>query len=150
MRRYSILLAIASLLMATAACNAGRHSSSGFRLPDTGDPERGKATFIALGCSGCHRVSGAAELPAPTTTPAVPVVLGGDVATEMTDGYLVTSIINPSHRLASYPKSQIATDGKSRMPEYAESLSVRELTDLVAFLQAHYTVRSVRPAYSSF
>lgn len=148
MRRSYILLAVAAFA-ALAACTAGRHSSSGFRLPDTGNTERGKAVFIATGCAACHRVAGA-ETPAPTVTPVVPVVLGGDITVEMTDGYLVTSIINPSHRLAAYPRTQIIENGKSRMPVYAENLSVRDLTDLVAFLQSHYTVRNVRSAYSTF
>ena len=49
MRSGSKLLALAALL-GMGACDSGRHSSAGFRLPPDGDVERGKVTFVALGC----------------------------------------------------------------------------------------------------
>ena len=94
---------------------------------------------MALECNRCHEVSGV-DLPKPTVQPA-PVLLGGQVAREPTDGYLVSSIINPSYKLANYPKDLIASGGKSRMPEYASQITVRQLTDVVAFLQSRYTLR---------
>jgi hypothetical protein len=107
-----------------------------------------KATFVALGCNTCHRVSGM-DLPAPSVEPPVPVVLGGEVTQEPADGYLVTSIIYPSYRLAGYPKHLITTaDGRSRMPDYADKITVRQLTDLVAFLQSSYVVLPPHPSYA--
>jgi L-cysteine S-thiosulfotransferase len=149
MLRTLMWLAGVGVLAATMACSAGRHSSAGFRLPADGDVERGKAAFQDLGCQKCHQVSGT-DLPKPTVQPEVPVVLGGLVGQEMPDGYLVTSIINPSHQLASYPREKITAGGKSRMPEYADRMTVRQLTDVVAFLQSRYTVREpalVYPVY---
>lgn len=143
------VLAIVALLGTTVACNAGRHSSAGFRLPPDGDAERGKAAFVAAGCATCHAVSGA-DLPQPTVQPSVPVVLGGEVEHVVTDGYLVTSIIYPSHALASYPKREITTGGQSRMPGYADKLTVRQLTDIVAFLQSRYVVRRLPSRYSYY
>jgi hypothetical protein len=74
----------------------------------------------------------------------VGVVLGGEVFEIRTDGYLVTSIINPSHELASgYPKERVTTpSGESRMPDFSDVMTVREVIDLVAFLQSRYTVVS--------
>jgi L-cysteine S-thiosulfotransferase len=149
MLRYFKWFAAVGALAATTACSAGRHSSAGFRLPADGDVDRGKAAFQDLGCHQCHQVSGA-DLPRPTIQPPVPVVLGGEVRQEMPDGYLVTSIINPSYRLASYPKDAITVGGKSRMPECSGTITVRQLTDIVAFLQSRYTVRDpalVYPVY---
>jgi L-cysteine S-thiosulfotransferase len=103
--------------------------------------------FVSLGCSDCHRVAGV-DLPRPTVQPPVPVALGGEVYREVSDGDLTTSIIYPSYRLAHYPKNQITSQGQSRMPHYAERMTVRELTDLVAFLQAHYTVVQAPPNYT--
>ncbi len=139
-------LAIVALLGTTVACDS-RHSSAGFRLPPDGDVERGKAAFVALGCNGCHEVSGV-DLPKPTAQPPVPVVLGGEIDRIMGDGYLVTSIIYPSYKLAGYPRDQIASGNESRMPHYADKLSVRQLTDIVAFLQSRYTVRRLPSRYS--
>ncbi len=40
------------------------------------------------------------DLPAPTVQPPVVVALGGEIDSEMSDGYLVTAIINPSSEAA--------------------------------------------------
>lgn len=148
MLRFSQLLPIVVLLGGAVACDSGRHSSAGFRLPANGDVERGKVAFVQLGCNHCHEVSGM-DLPKPTVQPPVPVVLGGMVPSEVTDGYLVTSIINPSYVLAPYPKETIAARGKSRMPDYSSTMTVAQLVDTVAFLQSRYTVERpmAKPAY---
>ena len=148
MLRFAKLLPIVILLGGTVACDSGRHSSAGFRLPANGDVERGKVAFVQLGCNQCHEVSGM-DLPKPTVQPPVPVVLGGVVPSEVTDGYLVTSIINPSYALALYPKELITAGGKSRMPDYGSTMTVAQLVDTVAFLQSRYTVERpmARPAY---
>jgi sulfur-oxidizing protein SoxX len=144
MRRYWRLLPVAVLLGAVA-CESGRHSPSGFRLPADGDVERGKTAFVALECHHCHEVSGV-ELPKPAVQPAQ-VVLGGPVVKERTDGSLVTSIINPNYKRAGHRKDLITIGGRPRMPEYADRITVRQLTDLVAFLQSRYTVRRDIPKY---
>ncbi|MBZ5724115.1 MAG: cytochrome c [Acidobacteriia bacterium] len=145
MLRRSKLLVLAALLGSSWACNT-RYSASAFHLPADGDVERGKAAFLALGCNSCHQVSGT-DLPQPAVQPPVPVVLGGDVNERYSDAFLVTEVIDPSRRLAPYPREQIAVDGRSRMPHYADRMSVRQLTDIVAFLQAQYRVRPRLPQY---
>jgi hypothetical protein len=55
---------------------------------------------------------------------------------------LVMAIINPSHRLAKgYTPILVSTDGKSRMTVYNDVMTISQLTDIVAFLQAHYELR---------
>jgi mono/diheme cytochrome c family protein len=130
----------------STACNSGRHSAAGFRLPDGGDAGRGKVAFAALECNTCHEVAGV-DLPGPTVQPRVPVVLGGEVYREMADGYLVTAMIRPDYELAAYPRKDITSGGHSRMPSYADRITVRQMTDIVAFLQSTYTVRPPVPKY---
>ena len=113
----------------------GVHSASGFRLPETGDIEQGKAAFAQLECWACHTVDGV-DFPAPTIEPSIP--LGGTVREVRTDGYLVTSIIHPSHKLAARPVEEVSVDGESRMPDFTSTLTVRQLVDLVAMLQSRY------------
>lgn len=112
-------------------------SPAGFRLPG-GDVEQEKAVFLELECYRCHRVDGVKDLPSPTVDPPVPVVLGGGVFEVRTDGYLVTSIINPSHRLTREFRGAILTteSGESRMPDRNDRMTVRKLIDLVSFLQS--------------
>jgi mono/diheme cytochrome c family protein len=139
-------LAFAALVALGAACGPGRHSAAAFRLPADGDVDHGRATFVALGCNSCHEVTGE-DLPKPTVQPAVPVALGGVVGSRLSDAYLVTSIIRPNYELAPWPKNQITTkSGQSRMPQY-DQLTVRQLTDLVTFLQAHYSVPRLPESY---
>jgi L-cysteine S-thiosulfotransferase len=137
-------------LVLMAGCLSDRHSSTGFRLPADGDVQRGKAAFVSLGCSNCHAVVGT-DLPEPTVQPAVPVVLGGQIAEPITDGYFVTAIINPAyqlrHQLARYRKEEITTNGEPRMPHYDDRITVRQLTDIVAFLQSQYAVQRPVPGY---
>lgn len=140
----ALVTSIAALL-AAAGC-AGPRSGAGFRLP-AGDPAAGRAAFVELKCHECHRVNGV-DFPAPTVEPPVPVVLGGDVPHAKTDGDLVTSIINPSHRISgAYKPEDVQRGGKSRMPDMTDAMTVHQLVDVVAFLQTRYTV--VRPGDDS-
>ena len=143
MRNRPKLLFVASLLALSAACSRGRYAPADFHLPPDGDAERGKAAFVALECSTCHRVSGV-NLPPPTVQPPVPVELGGEVIHRLSDAYLATSMMHPSFELAPYPKAQITSGGRSRMPAYTDRMTVRQMTDIVAFLQEHYTVAQNR------
>ncbi|MEZ5396834.1 MAG: cytochrome c [Bryobacterales bacterium] len=135
------LLALVLVVSSQSACVSGRHSPTGFRLPENGDPARGKAAFIELRCYGCHRVAGDQDLPEPDQAAAT-VTLGGDVSEIRTDGYLVTSIIHPSHRA----RSPQTVEGESPMPDYTR-MSVRQLIDLVAYLQSRYRVVPPPPVF---
>jgi sulfur-oxidizing protein SoxX len=145
MRRAAVASLSLFALAIIAACAQGVKSPAGFRLPD-GNPERGRAVFIALKCAGCHQVKDV-DLPATSAEMTRPVVLGGETIYERTDGELVTSIINPSHRLAfGYPADAVTTDGRhSKMKDYSDTMTVRELVDLVAFL--HTTYKTVPPPF---
>jgi len=56
----------------------------------------------------------------------------------------VTSILYPSAQLARYPARDIPMAGHSRMPHYADRMTVQQLTDIVAFLQTQYVERRQR------
>ncbi len=122
-------------------CQESAHRSPrGFSLPD-GDIQSGQEIFVELKCYSCHEVAGLEnELPAPTANPQTDVVLGGLAVREPTDGELVTSIINASHQL--YPggeEERIMTGEGSRMANYNDMITIRQVIDLVAFLQEQYT-----------
>ncbi|HZX22002.1 MAG TPA: cytochrome C [Woeseiaceae bacterium] len=132
-----------------AGCEAGPKSAAGFRLPD-GDPEAGRAAFLALQCNSCHVISNY-ELPPPAAKGPVQVTLGGEVTRVKTYGELVTSIINPSHKLVRwYPEEEISEEGESLMPGFNDRMTVRQLINLVAFLQPHYDVVVPRYEYPEY
>jgi L-cysteine S-thiosulfotransferase len=134
----TITLAFALLAMLTIGCVNPR-SSAGFRLPD-GDAERGKAAFLELKCYNCHTVSGV-DLAVRGKEYAYlrSVVLGGETRRVKTYGELVTSIINPSHSLVPGYSNELITKGdESAMANFNDRLTVRQLIDLVAFLQSRY------------
>lgn len=144
--RFITKWGIVLLVLLTAACN-GPKSGAGLRLPD-GDVQRGKAAFLELKCNTCHTVAGT-EIPSPSKDYAYVrvVVLGGEVRQVKTYGALVTSIINPSHSLApGYPKELITKDNQSAMANFNDTMTVRQLIDLVAFLQSRYELVLPEPA----
>ncbi len=119
-------------LVATGCFNA-RHSPSGFRLPP-GDPAAGQKAFVDLQCHTCHTVAGV-DTPAPSAP--TPVALGGARPLPPTDGDLTTDIILPSSHFASgYPADQVQEGARSKMPDYTTRMTVRQLADLVAFVQS--------------
>jgi len=141
MRKLLIGLA-ASLSVSACDLDARRQD---LHLPK-GDAARGETTFVSLGCVSCHSGTGA-ELPEPDEAGPIRVALGSRTGRRMSYGRLVTSIVNPSHRLASrYRKDEVSEDGESLMSTYNDVMTVTQLTDLVAFLQAHYT-DTERPGY---
>ena len=138
MNKRTSVSALLGLIMTLAACAPDATSEVGFRLPD-GDPEAGRVAFLYMQCNQCHFMEGENFPPVADAEPYVE--LGGRVTHVKTYGNLVTSIINPSHELASgYAKEVVSENGESNMYIYNRHMTVQELIDLVAFLQAHYEV----------
>lgn len=134
MTRHTPALAVILLLALSLTGCLGRRAPTGFRLPP-GNAAAGQATFVELKCNGCHTVKDV-DLPAPSVSTVVE--LGGQVRLPRTDGEITTDIIMPSSHFApGYPADQIETGGKSNMPDYTTRMTIRQLADVVAFLQAH-------------
>lgn len=132
--RYPFLAGVAMALMFAGGCE-----SKEFVLPP-GDQATGKQVFVDLKCNGCHSVVGQIEH-APLEPGAIHVELGGTVSRVKTYDDLVTSIINPSHRLSRGTNLMTATpEGLSRMPVYNEIMTVQQLIDITAFLEPTYRV----------
>ena len=138
-----VALILAFIVMAMSSCI---RESRGFVLPD-GDAVAGEQVFIDLNCSECHSIAdiqwSGSEL---NKDPYVK--LGGEVSTIKTYGELVTSVINPSHKIerrSLNDQKTILAEGISKMETYRynEIMTVQELVDLITFLQDQYKV--VRP-----
>ena len=130
---------IAVLLCLTALAACTPESPYGFRLPD-GDAAAGRQAFVELGCNACHEVAG---VPIEYLEGIARIKLGGETTHLRTYGELVTSIINPSHKIAPQHRNRGAVlDGESVMTYLYlnQVMTVQELVDLVAFLQPTYSV----------
>ena len=137
-----VMICCAIAMLALPGCGQfDQKSPSGFRLPD-GNPVAGKQAFVNLRCYACHQIEGVSEKF--EGTGAADIRLGGETTRVRTYGELVTSIINPSHRIApNYPRDSVAPGGQSLMEVASLNgvMTVQQLVDLVAFLQAQYKVQ---------
>lgn len=134
-----------AILLAVVGCVPPPQSGKGFTLPE-GDAQKGKEAFVTLKCNACHQVEGVDRLAVEGEQKPLSVPLGGEVTRISTYGELVTSIINPSHKLAGgFQPDEVSTDGQSKMTNYNDVLTVTQLTNLVKFLQSKYKLREFEP-----
>lgn len=105
-----------------------------FSIPP-GDPAAGKKVFVTLECYKCHSIKG-------ESFPATPAKQADEVGPDLTGmgdhhpaEYFAESILDPNKILIEGP-GYIGPDGKSKMPEYLESMTLREWVDLVAYLSS--------------
>ena len=106
-----------------------------------------KVLFQELNCTRCHSI-GDIEWTGSKRFDDPHVRLGGEVTMLKTYGELVTSVINPSHKISQQDTSHqkltlIKGMSKMELPRYNEIMTVGELVDIVAFLQSEYML--VRP-----
>jgi mono/diheme cytochrome c family protein len=97
-----------------------------------GDPVKGRDVFQKLECYSCHEVRGE-RFPGPTDSARVGPELAG-MAQLHPPEYFAESIINPG-AVIERGRGYAAADGSSKMPSYADSLTIQETIDLVAYLR---------------
>lgn len=123
-------------LLSVAACGLSLPDEDHQRLSlvmPLGDPERGAEVFVDLSCGSCHSVGG---VPAPRQViSANPGPALGPKHARCCAEDLATSIVAPSHAIAPDVRARLA--GRlSPMGDYTDVLTVRQLADLVAYLQS--------------
>jgi sulfur-oxidizing protein SoxX len=133
------------LLSVLAACSYGPDSPKGFSLPE-GDMVKGEKVFMQYQCQSCHILEGYDDDSLIKEFDTL-VQLGGTSSLVKTYAQLVTSVINPSHKLAprsrSIEEKLTNDDGSSKMRVFNDVMTVQELIDLVAFLQPKYKVKPI-------
>jgi mono/diheme cytochrome c family protein len=142
-----ILLVLGFSIMAMAGCERAAKLVQGsdghqhgtpvnwkFTLP-AGNAAEGRKLFVAAECHKCHEVKG-------ESFPAVAKETG-DVGPELAQmagmhppEFFAESIINPSAVIDhdAKEKGYVGADGKSKMPDYNDTLTVRQLADITAYL----------------
>ncbi len=148
--KYIHIMLIWLAVISMTSCNYEPNSGRGFSLPE-GDVAKGKITFIELTCNSCHSIADIEQLPSKEKD--IPqIMLGGTVRGVKTYGELVTSIINPSHKiLRRYNQVNISEDGRSKMRIYNDVMTVTQLVDLVTYLESNYEIvvqqRTIYPKF---
>lgn len=107
-----------------------------FTLP-TGDPVEGRKIFVDMECYKCHEVKG-------ETFPTV-AAEGGAIGPELSQTaamhpveFFAESIINPNAVIDPEDKAKgyLGEDGRSKMLDYNDLLTAKQLVDLAAYLAA--------------
>jgi mono/diheme cytochrome c family protein len=103
-------------------------------LVPPGDATRGREVFVGLECFACHEVKGEQFPQASKTPPGSGPDLSG-MGIHHPAEYFAESIINPNRVIVLGP-GHTGADSLSKMPDYSDSLSIRQLVDLVAYLKS--------------
>lgn len=115
-------------------CQPTAKSPQGFSLPE-GDSVKGEWVFTKYQCISCHTIGGMQQ----PEFSEMNIVLGGDTPLVKTYADLVTSIINPSHKVAKgFSDANVSENGTSKMIVFNDIMTVKELVDVVTFLQPKY------------
>jgi len=130
------------LLFGILMLTSCQRESRGFVLP-AGDINTGKQLFVSMYCNDCHSIGDVARSAEGESGGAPLIQLGGEVTTLKAYGELVTSVINPSHKISQRNQTSqqlTSPEGVSKMEArcYNDVMTVQELIDIVAFLQSEY------------
>lgn len=113
--------------------NGGVPKGWTFLLPP-GNAAEGRKVFAAMECFACHEVKGE-QWPQADRQPAdVGPALSG-MGSQHPAEYFAESIVNPNRVILQGP-GYTGADGSSKMPGYADTMTVRQLVDLVAYLKS--------------
>lgn len=110
----------------------GMMPAEGFFLQQ-GDPQAGEAAFARLRCDACHWVRNNMNLQAPVADKIGPLL--GPKQAGYEAGWIANSIVTPSHTIAIRSNGEADESELSRMGDFTETMTVKELMNLVAFLQ---------------
>ncbi len=149
----TIAIALCVLFVACAPPGSGSDDMVRMVLPE-GDVAAGRRALQDLRCTLCHAVKGETGLPTPTTTSPGPELRGSTMA-GLSRGALATAVVAPAHvnvesaelwtdwsnrqRVWLGPGQQQAEEvpeERSRMRNYRAVMTVQQLSDLVAYLEA--------------
>ncbi len=94
---------------------------------------KGRAVFVKFECYSCHEVKGESFRPPDPGSTVGPELsaMAGNHPPE----FFAESIINPG-AVIDKGRGYEAPDGSSKMPSFNEDMTVKDLTDLVAYLMS--------------
>jgi cytochrome c2 len=127
--------ALLALLLLNAGCEREAAAPAAEYQPRwhflaAGDPAAGARVFADLKCHTCHTVSGRAVGSTKNSGPEL-----GSMVSGLSPDEIAAAIIAPSHSVSS--KGGLWREEKpSKMGDYSQVMTVRQLMDVVAYLRA--------------
>ena len=125
------------LLSASALSFADRDENmepaEGFFL-QKGDPAAGQKAFEVLKCNTCHWVQNNENLNPPIVQKAGPMI--GSKQADYEAGWIANSIVSPSHTIAPNFQGEYEESQLSRMGDFSETMTVRQMMDIVAYIKS--------------
>lgn len=131
-KKYSRVLWTVIIAAGMLSVSASAAEMEILNLPE-GDEQRGRQVFQELKCNACHAVAGDAELKDPIATRPGPVL--GLKQSTYKSRFLAQSITAPSHAIAPGFKEKENPE-RSRMGDFTETMTIRQLSDVVAYLKS--------------
>jgi mono/diheme cytochrome c family protein len=148
MNRQRWIIGLLAAIVLAGACSKDKNSEEGkrqeagetgvpanwkFRLPQ-GDPAAGRTVFVEMECYKCHQIKG-------ENFPGIAESDKG-VGPELSQmgrhpvEFLAESIINPNAVIEPEDKElgYLGEDGRSKMPDFGDILTVKQVADLAAYL----------------
>lgn len=132
----TLIFLVLVCLLSVSPVFSGEESGSQVQklcLPE-GDQISGREVFLSLRCNSCHLVSGDKDMAKPDIHPNGPPL--GLRQARYKPNFIADSIIFPSHAIMPGSKGKTAPGGFSRMGDFSDSITVRQLADLVAYLKS--------------
>ena len=124
----AVVLGVSAILLAAAcATDQGSQEPSDFFLP-VGDHAAGREAFVELYCNYCHLVPGDADMPG-----LVGDTKGPDIGSRQSGRsreWIAMSIVAPGHEMPPLMRQP-----QSPMGDYKDAMTIRQLMDLVTFVQ---------------
>ncbi len=135
--KIKIGLFLVLILIASGLCFANRDENmepgDGFFLPK-GNPAAGQKAFTELKCNTCHWVENNIDLKPPVAQKAGPML--GDKQANYSAGWIANSIVSPSHTIARNFDGEFEAGELSRMGDFSEVMTVRQMIDIVAYIKS--------------
>ncbi len=120
-------------LLAVMTADPSRAAVERLSLPE-GDPERGREAFVQFKCTVCHEVRGDNAMEKPVA--GLPGPKLGVGQSRYKADFLADSIVFPSHAIVPGATKPGSSKGVSRMGDFSDTMTVRELADIVAYLKS--------------
>ncbi|MBI4481410.1 MAG: c-type cytochrome [Acidobacteria bacterium] len=116
-------------------------ATEAFKLPP-GDAIMGKRDFVQLKCYQCHTIEGV-QFPAADVGGIGPDLTG--IGAIQSASYLAESILDPSAVVVA-GQGFAGEDGRSKMPEYHDVMTLRQMLDVTAYLLSLKEAPAMTPA----